>query len=198
MRRISVFIVILGSSLSISCANLKSSLSKSDSSASRDYASRPTYASSSRDSVTVARTSASYNTGSAAERVGSVPETRTDRKNVVGTGDRILTENPVGWTGADFNQKLVIQYSEMDKVADRVLYELEVNERQKENLLNRFRSASSGDRENISQELNKLDANQVLLYKAYVHIYKDGKTNWPAVQKSVEDTLLGLRGIGNK
>ena len=200
MRRISFFIVlVLTASLNFSCANLKSSLSKSDSSDSKDYSSKPTYSSSSKDSVTVVKTSTSYNTGREGERNLNSGDLRSDRKEY-GTPvtDRKFTENPVGRTGGDFNQNLVIQYSEMDKLADRVLYELEINEKQKEGLLDRFKSASSNDRENISQELNKLDVNQLTLYKAYVRVYKDGKTNWPAVRKSVEDTLLSLRGIGNK
>ena len=183
MRRISIFIVIVSvASLNLSCANLKSSLSKSDASDSRDYSSRPTYASSSRDSVTVVKTSTSYNTGRSDDRNLNT-EIKNDRKDIL---------VPIS------NQNLLVQYSEMDKLADRILYELEINEKQKGNLLDRFKSASSGDRENISQELNKLDANQLILYKAYVHVYKDGKSNWLVVRKNVEDTLLNLRGIGNK
>jgi len=186
MHRISIyFILLLAASLNFSCANLKSSLSKSGSSDSRDYSSRPTYAGTSRDSVAVVKTPTSYNV----ER----PDERSENRN---TPDRKIADNTVRKTGADQNQNLEVQYAEMDKLADRVLYELEVNERQKEGLLDRFRSASSGDRETISQELNKLDANQITLYKAYVRIYKDGKSNWTAVQRSVEDTLLGLRGVG--
>ena len=183
MRRIFIFIVIVSvASLNFSCANLKSSLSKSDASDSRDYSSRPTYASSSRDSVTVVKTSTSYNTGRTDDRNLNA-EIKNDRRDVA---------TPVS------DQNFLVQYSEMDKVADRILYELEINEKQKGNLLDRFKSASSGDRESINQELNKLDANQLTLYKAYVHVYKDGKSNWPVVRKSVEDTLLNLRGIVNK
>lgn len=183
MQRIYTFIVlILAAVLNFSCANLKSSLSKSDSSASRDYSSRTTYASYPRDSATVAKTSTSYDTR------------KTDERNL---NAEIKNESREIGTPA-MDQNLLTQYSEMDKVADRILYELEINERQKVSLLDRFKSASSNERENISQELNKLDANQLTLYKAYVHVYKDGKSNWPAVRKSVEDTLLGLRGIGNK
>ena len=183
MRRISIFIVlILAAFLNFSCANLKSSLSKSDASDSRDYSSRPTYANASRDSVTVVKTSTSYNTGRSDERNAGT-EVRNDRREIA---------SPVA------DQNLIAQYAEMDKVADRILYELEINEKQKEALLDRFKSASSGDRENINQELNKLDGNQLTLYKAYVRVYKDGKSNWPTVRRSVEDTLLSLRGIGNK
>jgi len=195
MRRISIFIVlVLTASLNFSCANLKSSLSKSDASDSR-----PTYTSSSKDSVTVVKTSTSYNTGREGERNVNSNDSRSDRKEY-GTpvAERKFTENPSGRNSGDFNQNLIVQYSEMDKLADRVLYELEINEKQKEGLLDRFKSASSNDRENISQELNKLDANQLTLYKTYVRVYKDGKSNWPEVRKGVEDTLLSLRGIGNK
>jgi len=180
MRRISIFIIlILVAFVNFSCANLKSSLSKSDGT---DYSSRPSYASASRDSVTAVKTSNSYNTG------------RTDERNINSEirNDRREISSPAA------DQNLSVQYAEMDKVADRIIYELEINEKQKESLLDRFKSASSGDRENINQELNRLDGNQLTLYKAYVRIYKDGKSNWPAVRKSVEDTLLNLRGIGNK
>ncbi|MCF2444938.1 hypothetical protein L0657_13300 [Dyadobacter sp. CY345] len=183
MPRIYTFIVLIfAASLNFSCANLKSSLSKSDSSDSRDYSSRTTYASYPRDSAAVSKPSSSYDTR------------RDDEKNL---NTEIKTERKATGTPVT-EQNSLEQYSEMDKVADRILYELEINEKQKASLLERFRSASSNDRENISQELNKLDANQLTLYKAYVHVYKDGKSNWPAVRKSVEDTLLGLRGIGNK
>jgi hypothetical protein len=179
-----------------SCANLKSSLSKTDGT---DYSRQQPYASSSvqRDTTTVMKSATSYNSGKSDQ-----PEVRY-KKDYLKTGtDTDLRTNQDSRTGnnssAEANQQLINQYAEMDKLGGLVLYELDIVERRRDVLLDKFRSASASERENLSNELNTLDGNQIALYKAYVKVYKEGKADWPAVHKSVENTLLSLRGIGYK
>ena len=102
------------------------------------------------------------------------------------------------YTTADFNDRLVKQYAEMDRLADLVLYELGIVERRWDVLLGKFKTASVSEREKISADLDQLNADQLKLYKAHVKIYKDGKTDWPQTKKDVEATLLAVRGIGEK
>jgi hypothetical protein len=197
MRRTSVLTgILLTALLTWSCSNLKSSLSKSDS---RDYNKEPSYTGSSvqRDTTTVIKSRTSYNTGNA------------DQKEVTYKKDYLKSGNNSDVrSGSDLrnsadsnsrtNQQLLDQYAEMDKLGDLVLYELDIVERRRDVLLDKYKSASSLERETLSSELNTLDNNQIALYKAYVKVYKEGRTNWPAVHLSVESTLLSLRGIGNK
>lgn len=196
MRRISILsLTFIAALLNFSCANLKSSLSKSDSS---DYKKQP-YSSTSvqRDTTTVIKSATSYTTGPAAQ---SEVKYKKDYLKAAGeTEMRPGTESRViNNSTAEANQQLLSQYAEMDKLGDLVLYELDIVERRHDVLLEKFRSASAAERETLTNELSTLDANQIALYKAYVKIYKEGKTNWPVVHKSVEATLLNLRGIGNK
>jgi len=199
MRRTSILsFVVFAALLNFSCANLKSSLSKSDSSDSRDYTRQTPYAGSSArsDSTGYGRSSTSYNAGKS--DIASVRNERKDELIPVSNADRRLSENSAARGNNQSDQNQLMQYSEMDKLADLILYELDITEKRKDNLLDRFKNSSSSERENITQELNKLDANQLTLYKAYVQVYKDGKSDWPAVRKNVENTLLTIRGIGNK
>lgn len=199
MRRTTIFcFVVFVAFLNFSCANLKSSLSKSDSSDSRDYSRQTPYAGSSvrTDSIGSGRASTSYNAGRS--DANSIRNERKDNVTLDNNAERRFSENSATRGNNQSDQNQLIQYSEMDKLADLILYELDITEKRKDSLLDRFKNSSSGERENITQELNKLDANQLTLYKAYVQVYKDGKSDWPAVRKNVENTLLTIRGIGNK
>lgn len=197
MRRISIITgITFLAILNFSCANLKSSLSKTDGS---DYNKQQPYTSTSvqKDTTTVIKSTTSYNTGK-----GEQPEVRY-KKDYLKTGNETdLRNSPDLRTGnnsnVETNQQLVNQYAEMDKLGDLVLYELDIVERRRDVLIYKFKSASASERETLSNELNTLDGNQISLYKAYVKVYKEGKTDWPNVHKSVENTLLNLRGIGNK
>jgi hypothetical protein len=194
MRRISVFSGILFFALlNWSCSNLKSSLSKSDSG---DYSRQTPYSGSSvqKDTTTVIKSRTSYNTGTA---------NRSDvqyKKDYLKSGndDARSSDSRNNNASAETNQQLIDRYAEMDKLGDLVLYELDIVERRRDVLINKYKSASDSERETLTSELNTLDNSQLTLYKAYVKVYKEGKTDWPAVHKSVEDTLLSLRGIGNK
>lgn len=189
MRRISILnLIVFAALLNFSCANVKSSLSRSDASGARNYSSPTDYSrvSSGKDSVAVPRAVANV---APAERRSSVTPGSTDNRGNDASGQAGKAEP---------NQHWIDQYAEMDKLADLVLYELDITERRKNSLLDRYKNASSNERENITQELNKLDVNQLSLYKAYVRVYKEGKTDWPAIRKQVEDSLLTIRGIGNK
>lgn len=197
MRRISIITgITFLAILTISCANLKSSLSKTDGS---DYNKQQPYATTSvqKDTTTVIKSTTSYNIGK-----GEQPEVRY-KKDYLKTGNETDIRNSSdprnsNNSNAETNQQLLNQYAEMDKLGDLVLYELDIVERRRDVLLDKFRSASASERETLTNELNTLDGNQIALYKAYVKVYKEGKTDWPNVHKSVENTLLSLRGIGNK
>lgn len=190
MRRISIFIItVLAALLNFSCANVKSSLSRSDSSGSRNYSGQTDYSKTSQQKDSVAAVRSAGDVGRTEKKSYATPVSNTDSR----------TANVSGQEGkAESNQHLVDQYAEMDKLGELVLYELDITERRKDSLLDRFKNASSSERENITQELNKLDGNQLTLYKAYVKVYKEGKTDWIATRKQVEDTLFNIRGIGNK
>ncbi|CAG4994430.1 hypothetical protein DYBT9275_01390 [Dyadobacter sp. CECT 9275] len=90
---------------------------------------------------------------------------------------------------------LVLQYQEMDRLADVVLYEISVVEKRWDMLIEQYKNASVPEREQISRELESLDTRKLSLYKAYVKIYKEGKNDWPATKKQVEEILLVLRGV---
>lgn len=189
MRRISILtITVIAALLNFSCANVKSSLSRSDSSGSKNYSTQTDYSKTvpRKDSVAVIRSAGD----------ATPPEKRNYAAPVNNTDSRGASTVQGG--KVEYNQRLVDQYAEMDKLGDLVLYELDITERRKDSLLDRFKNASSSERENITQELNKLDGNQLTLYKAYVKVYKEGKTDWPATRKQVEDILFNIRGIGNK
>ena len=197
MRRTSVLTgILLTALLNGSCSNLKSSLSKSDS---VDYNKQPAYSGSSvqRDTTTVIKSRTSYNTGNKdqSEVTYKKDYSKSGSNSDVRSGSDLRNDSD---SNTRTNQQLLDQYAEMDKLGDLVLYELDIVERRKDVLLNKYKSASSSERETLGNELNTLDNNQVDLYKAYVKVYKEGKTDWPAVHQSVESTLLSLRGIGNK
>ena len=100
--------------------------------------------------------------------------------------------------GQEYNQKMLAQYADMDKLGDVVIYEIDIMDRRYALLLDQFKTADNQDRDVISRELDDLNANQIKLYKSYIKIYRDGKTDWPKVKSEVETTLLSLRGIDKK
>ncbi|WP_229215080.1 hypothetical protein [Dyadobacter bucti] len=129
---------------------------------------------------------------------------RYDRRTPTSTSvyrkdyDRIADENSrgVGSTGsgdADYNRRLVDQYTDMDKTGELVLYELDALESRWNVLLSEYRTARSSGKEVIATELDKISADQILLYKAYTNIYRNGKNNWAAVKREVENTLRSVR-----
>lgn len=128
---------------------------------------------------------------------------RYDRRTPTSTSvykkdyDRLADENSrAGLNGsgdADYNRRLVEQYAEMDKTGELVLYELDALESRWNVLLNEYRTAKSSGKDVISLELDRISANQILLYKAYTSIYRNGKNNWPAVKREVENTLRNVR-----
>lgn len=101
-----------------------------------------------------------------------------------------------GDTGS--GQQLLSQYEDMDKVGEVIIYELDVLERRWNVLLNEYKTADQSQKETISSELDQISADQITLYKAYTHIYRDGKTNWPAVKREVETTLRTVRKVSDK
>jgi hypothetical protein len=115
-----------------------------------------------------------------------------------------ITDGPTDQTAAvkanqtDQYQQLTHQFDDMDKLADVVLYEVDITERRYNKLLTDFKSASAENRQAISRELDALSANQMTLYKSYVSIYKQGRADWPKVKADVDATLLRLRGITTK
>ncbi|HEV7382127.1 MAG TPA: hypothetical protein VGN64_20165 [Dyadobacter sp.] len=99
---------------------------------------------------------------------------------------------------SDQYDRLTKLYEEMDKLGDVVLYEIDIAERRYNNLLADYKNANAENRQQISRELDKLNADQMTLYKSYASIYKRGKTDWPNVRAEVDATLLKLRGLTNK
>jgi len=108
------------------------------------------------------------------------------------------TGNLSGNSVHDYNQKVINQYAEMDRLGDVILYELDIIDRRYSSLLEQYKTSNNQDRESISRELDALNADQLVLYKSYTKIYKNGKTDWPQVKSQVETTLLNLRGVDKK
>lgn len=99
---------------------------------------------------------------------------------------------------ADYNHKLLLQYAEMDKLGEVVLYELDILESRWNVLLEEYRNSKASGKQVISNELDKISEDRVVLYKAYTNIYRNGKTNWPVVKREVENTLRSVRRVGEK
>ena len=114
---------------------------------------------------------------------------RRDYDKIAETDVRRTDGNP------DYNQRLVNQYQEMDKLGDLVLYELDIMERRWNVLINEYKTAKSSSKTVIANELDKIDADQKVLYKAYTNIYRNGKTNWPVVKSEVESSLRSVRRV---
>lgn len=94
---------------------------------------------------------------------------------------------------ADYNQRLLNQYADMDKLAEVVLYELDNLENRYNNLLNEYRNAKSSSRQVMAMELDKISDDRLMLYKAYTNIYRNGKSDWANVKRDVDNTLREYR-----
>jgi hypothetical protein len=204
MRRKSILVFAVACGLlGFSCSgvkNMSSTLSKSDSRTSTvsdtkhgDYLSQSAKVDtvSARKAYVPAtnRTEETYKSNDTYKRdYGRLTDTRPDNT----TGGNVVGGNQ------DVNQKLVNLYSEMDKLGDVVLYEIDITERRYSRLLDQFKTANANDRDLIAKDLDKLSADQLLLYKTYTQIYKNGKADWPRVKADVETTLMNLRGVDRK
>ena len=119
------------------------------------------------------------------------PNYRKDYDRVVdGNGSSVTT--PVSGN-ADYNQRLLNQYADMDKLAEVVLYELDNLENRYNNLLNEYKNAKSSSRQAMAMELDKISDDRLMLYKAYTNIYRNGKTDWANVKRDVDNTLREYR-----
>lgn len=94
---------------------------------------------------------------------------------------------------ADYNQQLLNQYTEMDKLAEVVLYELDNLENRYNNLLNEYKNAKSSSRQVMAMELDKISDDRLVLYRAYTNIYRNGKSDWANVKRDVDTTLREIR-----
>jgi hypothetical protein len=122
---------------------------------------------------------------------------RKDYGRSASSVEKAVSDMPVN-PSSDFNDRILKQYSEMDRLADLVLYELGIVERRMELFLAKYKSASPLEREKIAADLDQLSADQLKLYRAHVKIYKEGKTDWALTKKEVESVLLVVRGLGEK
>jgi hypothetical protein len=113
--------------------------------------------------------------------------------------DKMMEEDVKSdYAKSDYNQKLVAQYEDMDKVGELVLYELDILESRWNVLIGEYKTANSSGKEVISDELDKITSDRLVLYKAYTNIYKNGKTNWIAVKREVENTLRSIRKVTDR
>jgi len=110
-----------------------------------------------------------------------------DRNNAAGSVSTSSSGN------ADYNQRLINQYAEMDKLAEVVLYELDNLENRYNNLLNEYKNAKSSSRQVMAMELDKISDDRLVLYKAYASIYRNGKSDWTNVKRDVDNTLREYR-----
>lgn len=94
---------------------------------------------------------------------------------------------------ADYNQRLLNQYAEMDKLGEVVLYELDNLENRYNKLLNEYKNAKSSSRQVMAMELDKISDDRLMLYKAYTSIYRNGKADWGSVKRDVDNTLREYR-----
>lgn len=114
-------------------------------------------------------------------------------------GKVVDSNNPSGGTtmavsgNADYNHRLLSQYSEMDKLGEVVLYELDNLENQYNNLLNEYKNAKSSSRQVMAIELDKISDDRLVLYRAYTNIYRNGKSDWTNVKRDVDNTLREIR-----
>lgn len=94
---------------------------------------------------------------------------------------------------ADYNQRLLNQYAEMDKLGEVVLYELDNLENRYNNLLNEYKNAKSSSRQVMAMELDKISDDRLALYKSYTNIYRNGKSDWANVKRDVDNALREYR-----
>lgn len=111
--------------------------------------------------------------------------------------DKVVDNNAAGSVSAPgnagYNQQLLSQYTEMDKLAEVVLYELDNLENRYNNLLNEYKNAKSSSRQAMAMELDKISDDRLMLYKAYTNIYRNGKSDWANVKRDVDNTLREYR-----
>lgn len=118
---------------------------------------------------------------------------RKDYDRVVdGSSSAGSVSTPVGGN-AGYNQQLLNQYTDMDKLAEVVLYELDNLENRYNNLLNEYKNAKSSSRQVMAMELDKISDDRLMLYKAYTNIYRNGKSDWANVKRDVDNTLREYR-----
>lgn len=190
-----------------SCAKMSGTLTKSDSPRSRSsahgdymYGSASTPAASTTNGAAKSDTAVVRQTENigASSNAGTQEGYRRDYSRTTDPNTPTTYKPVIAGNTPDENQRLIQQYAEMDKLADVVLYEIDIVERRWDRLLNQYKGANQNDRNAISQDLDKLNADQLTLYKAYTKIYKNGKSDWPKVKSEVDATLLNLRGVDKK
>lgn len=118
---------------------------------------------------------------------------RKDYDRVADNGSNAGTVTPPASGNADYNQRLLNQYADMDKLAEVVLYELDNLENRYNNLLNEYKNAKSSSRQVMAMELDKISDDRLALYKAYTNIYRNGKSDWANVKRDVDNTLREYR-----
>ncbi|MCE7063684.1 hypothetical protein [Dyadobacter sp. CY326] len=109
--------------------------------------------------------------------------------------DSRITSSP---GSADYNQQLVSQYQEMDKLAEVVLYELDNLESRYNVLISEYKTAKTSQKDLLSDQLDRISSDQLVLYRAYTNIYRNGKTNWTSVKRDVESDLRSVRKVENR
>ncbi|MGN7888498.1 hypothetical protein [Dyadobacter sp. 22481] len=121
------------------------------------------------------------------------PNYRKDYDRVVdGNGSAGGVTTPIRGN-AGYNQQLLNQYTEMDKLAEVVLYELDNLENKYNNLLNEYKNAKSSSRQVMAIELDRISDDRLMLYKTYTNIYRNGKSDWANVKRDVDATLREYR-----
>jgi hypothetical protein len=123
----------------------------------------------------------------------SDPTYRKDYDRVVDNGSNTGAVTSPAGTNSDYNQRLLNQYADMDKLAEVVLYELDNLENRYNNLLNEYKNAKSSSRQAMAMELDKISDDRLALYKAYTNIYRNGKSDWMNVKRDVDNTLREYR-----
>ncbi|MET7257010.1 hypothetical protein [Dyadobacter fermentans] len=118
---------------------------------------------------------------------------RKDYDRVADNGSNAGTITSPASGNADYNQRLLNQYADMDKLAEVVLYELDNLENRYNNLLNEYKNAKSSSRQVMAMELDKISDDRLALYKAYTNIYRNGKSDWANVKRDVDNTLREYR-----
>jgi hypothetical protein len=199
MKSGNILLCLLAVFLGFSCTgvkNMSGSLSKSDGAKPVRYAKHGDYLASDSLPSKVAGHSGSMGSVPAGRNESDVY--RTDYSRLADGKPGVSGADAVSYGNTDYNQRLVNQYIEMDKLADVILYELDITDRRWTSLLEQYKAANSGDRQLISRDLDKLQADQLTLYKLYTKIYKNGKSDWDKVKEEVDTALITLRGFNKK
>lgn len=118
---------------------------------------------------------------------------RKDYDRVVDGGSQAGSQGLPASGNADYNHRLLSQYTEMDKLGEVVLYELDNLANRYNNLLNEYKNAKSSSRQVMAMELDKISDDRLMLYKAYTNIYRNGKSDWANVKRDVDNTLREYR-----